>query len=96
MPKIRHRKRVRTARLDASGAPLGSSASTAENGAVAVEGASTSHSNASAAVVGPVGGGKKVGKKEAEVSSLLEKLASEKVEERVWASVSSFLSYVVF
>lgn len=79
MPKARHRKRVRTARLDATAAPLATGSTATEPDA---NGASSSTTTAAA-------GTKKVGKKEAEVTNLLDKLRSDNVDERIWASVST-------
>lgn len=98
MPKIRHRKRVRTARLTSTGNPLGNSEETTiENGTASTSTSSSSNGNGSMAPPPvPVGGigGKKVGKKDSEVFNLLEKLASDKVEDRVWASVRFFFFFL--
>lgn len=88
MPKApRHRKRVRTARVAAQGAPLGQSQ---EDQVAALGEDSTLSISSQAGHDGAQGGkGKKVGKKEAEVTNLLDKLRSDKVEDRTWASVSA-------
>lgn len=72
MGKVRHRKRVRTARLAASGAPLGADSTDNQAGtsAAAGEGKVTSKQ-----------------RKEGELTNLLDKLRSGAVEERIWASV---------
>ncbi|SGY16741.1 BQ5605_C012g06971 [Microbotryum silenes-dioicae] len=86
MPKQRHRKRVRTARLNAN--PLGhteAEAPTTINGASAAAPsgsvASTSSSTATATAQ-PA----KVGKKEADASNLIEQLKSEDDNQRIWAT----------
>lgn len=84
MPKARHRKRIRTARVNPAGQPLG--AAVANGGAAAEDGAS----NVGAVHACPAA--KKVGKKESEVTGLLDKLKSVNLDERVWASVSSLSS----
>lgn len=75
MGKVRHRKRVRSARLAASGAPLG-----AADSADAPAGSSSSTNPAEAKLTNKQ-------RKESELINLLEKLRSGAVEERIWASV---------
>lgn len=66
MPKAKHRKRVRAARVDAAHAPI------------ATEGHATNGNEPAA---------KKVGKKEAEVTAILDKLRSADAKERIQGSV---------
>ncbi|ORY72381.1 hypothetical protein BCR35DRAFT_307647 [Leucosporidium creatinivorum] len=80
MPKApRHRKRVRTARLQASAAPLQPQDSNQ---------AQTSNESPTPSQQHQQQQGKKVGKKEAEVTNLLDKLRSDKPDERIWASAA--------
>lgn len=72
MGKVRHRKRVRSARLAASGAPLGADSTEAQAGPSATEPEAKMTSKQ---------------RKEGELANLLDKLRSGKVEERIWASV---------
>ncbi|KAK4050927.1 hypothetical protein OIO90_004903 [Microbotryomycetes sp. JL221] len=86
MPKAqRHRKRVRTARLNASGLPLGSNKSQS----------STTDSNEFGATdqTKPT---KKQGRKEAEVTNLLDKLTSQDVQDRQWATSALANMFVTF
>lgn len=102
MPKIRHRKRVRTARLNSNPllVPVPSGPSTVPSTSGPSTSTATTTSNGNGII--PAGaGGKKVGKKELEVTNLLDKLTSLKVEDRIWASVripflsTSFLSLFI-
>lgn len=83
MPKApRHRKRTRTARVDAAAAP--GAASRAQ--ALVLAQASPASEFATGSN-GHQAHSKKVGKKEAEVANLLDKLKSIQVQERIWAAV---------
>lgn len=73
---------MRTARVQAQNAPLGQA--TDQNLAAVNGHESTATTNGQ----DQAPKGKKVGKKEAEVTNLLDKLRSDKVEDRTWASVS--------
>ncbi|SCV67767.1 BQ2448_5378 [Microbotryum intermedium] len=91
MPKQRHRKRVRTARLNAN--PLGhteSDAPTTSNGASAAAAASgnvaSTSLSSSTATAQARAQPAKVGKKEAEASNPIEQLKSEDDNQRIWAT----------
>lgn len=72
MGKVRHRKRVRSARLAASGAPLGADSTEPAGG--------SSGAGAEAKLTSKQ-------RKEGELVNLLDKLRSGSAEERIWASV---------
>ncbi|GAA5861364.1 hypothetical protein JCM8547_006106 [Rhodosporidiobolus lusitaniae] len=75
MGKVRHRKRTRDARVAAAAAPLKGAPSSTLNG-----------DNAAPLAADAQAGGKKVGKKEQEVSTLLDKFRSTESRDRVWAA----------
>ncbi|KAM0788603.1 hypothetical protein ACM66B_001724 [Microbotryomycetes sp. NB124-2] len=81
MPKAqRHRKRVRAARLDAAGLPLGAGSS------ANAEPSASSNAQTATPASEHATSKKKQGKKEAEVSNLLDKLRSDQVKDRQWAA----------
>ena len=74
MGKVRHRKRTRTARLEATATPLTGQDSTSTS-------TTSEPSSSTTKLAGPQ-------KKEQEITNLLDKLRSNEARERVWATVS--------
>ena len=74
MGKVRHRKRTRTARLEATATPLTGQDSTSTS-------TTSTTSSSTTKLAGPQ-------KKEQEITNLLDKLRSNEARERVWATVS--------
>jgi len=77
MGKVRHRKRTRTARLEATATPLAGQDSTSTT---------SEPSTSTTKLAGPQ-------KKEQEITNLLDKLRSNEARERVWATVRDYLNF---